>query len=125
MQQTEFPFMSVELAAEYVKIEPGDMTTYRFIVSGSPQHHNWNPQEGMICMVASVDSVTMQGFTFPLKRAKAWWDETKTGTEESSLDHPEVRYLIGHMAPLMAKGQPNPWTVRAALLAILKVDGYI
>jgi hypothetical protein len=107
-------------SAVNVKMEPGDGTVYSFIVSETKGHHDWGTEEGQIIGVASVSGCMFGGQWMPVWRVRAWWEDTKDGSSEESLGHPFVDWVIGEMRPGTTT---NPWTVRAALLAVLKVCG--
>jgi hypothetical protein len=60
------------------------------------------------------------GQWMPLRQVREWWAETKDGTPYESLKHYFVGWVIREMKPGTTT---NPWTVRAALLSVLKVFG--
>jgi hypothetical protein len=119
-QTLDFPCKTEENIAYSVDMEPGDGTRYSFIVSETEEYHDWSVDEGTIVGVASVSGCMFGGQWMPLRKVREWWEETKDGTPEDSLDHHFIGWIMGEMRP---GTNTNPWTVRAALLAVLQVFG--
>jgi hypothetical protein len=101
-------------------LEPGDGTRYSFIIGETARPHDWEFAEGKIIGVASVSGCMFGGIWMPLRRVREWWRDTKDMEPTESLSHHLVDWIIGEMRPCTTT---NPWTVRAALLAVLKVFG--
>ncbi|MBE3087995.1 MAG: hypothetical protein IMZ71_02610 [Chloroflexi bacterium] len=120
MQTLDFPCMKEETTAVNVKLEPGDGTVYSFVISRTRAQHDWGKEEGPIIGVASVSGCMFGGQWMPLRRVREWWAETKNMTPDKSLGHNFIGWVIREMRPGTTT---NPWTVRAGLLAVLKVFG--
>jgi hypothetical protein len=118
MQTLDFPCKMEETKAWNVDIQPGDGTRYSFVVSETNDRHSWGEEEGRILGVASVSGSMFGGQWLPLLRVEEWWNDTKGGTPDASLDHHFIGWIIHEMSPGTTT---NPWTVRAALLAVLRV----
>lgn len=120
MQTLDFRCTQERTTAVNVEIEPGDGTRYSFIISRTSGRHDWGEEQGEIIGVASVSGCMFGGQWMPLKQVREWWDETKKLSPDASLDHHFIGWVIGEMRPGTTT---NPWTVRAGLLAVLKVFG--
>jgi len=119
-QTLDFFFEKEESRAVNVRMEPGDGTTYSFVVTETGGRHDWAPEEGPIVGVASVSGCIFGGQWMPISHVREWWEATKEKEPGESLEHPFIGWVIGEMRP---GTKTNPWTVRAALLAVLKVFG--
>jgi hypothetical protein len=119
-QTLEFYCELEPTVAMNVKMEPGDGSVYSFIVSATRGQHDWDEEENPIIGVASVSGCMFGGQWMPLRQVREWWAETKDGTPYESLKHYFVGWVIREMKPGTTT---NPWTVRAALLSVLKVFG--
>ena len=120
MQTLDFPCRIERTTAMNVEIEPGDGTRYSFVVTLTDGRHDWGEEMGPIVGVASVCGCMFGGQWMPLQRVRSWWQDTKTIAPMDSLNHHFIGWVIGEMRP---GTKTNPWTVRAALLAVLKTCG--
>jgi hypothetical protein len=126
-QNMNFPFRhEASGSAAYVELEPGDMTTYRFVLFPSAYSHNWDEGECPVMAVAAVDGVLFPGIWISVPRAREWWRETREQSGDESLSHAEVCWVVQEASRRLRGGLVvNPWTARAALLAVLIKDGEI
>jgi hypothetical protein len=126
-QNVNFPFRhEASGQAAYVELEPGDATLYRFVMFPSAYGHNWGPQDRPVVAVASLDGPLFPGIWLSVPRAKEWWYDTKDHSAEESLSHTQVAWVLEDSSRRLGKGrQVNPWTARAAMLAVLIKVGEI
>jgi hypothetical protein len=120
MQTLDFPCRVEQTTAMNVKMEPGDGTTYSFVVTLTDERHDWAPEEGPIVGVASVSGCMFGGQWMPISHVREWWVDTKDKAPGDSLSHYFIGWILGEQRPGV---KTNLWTVRAALLAVLKTCG--
>jgi hypothetical protein len=119
-QTLDFPLSEESTLSFSVEIEPGDATRYKFILTNTTHRHDWGEQDGELIGVASMTGPIFPGIWFPLARARDWWKETMWQIPVDSLSHHFIEWIIGETSE---KAKVNPWTVRAALLAVIRVYG--
>lgn len=116
----------------WVEVEPGDMTRYHFLICKSitainplqlPNLHGWDPADAPIVAVASIDGPIFGGLWLSVPRIKQWWADVRDKKPAESLMHYQIGWAIGEMGTRVK--DPNPWTVRAAFLAVLLTGGVI
>lgn len=120
MQTLDFPCRVERTAAMNVECEPGDGTRYSFVVTLTNGTHDWGDECRPVVGVAAVGGCTFGGQWMPLAQVRQWWAETKELTPAASLDHHFIGWIENE-----ARTKPNLWTVRAALLAVLKTCGEV
>jgi hypothetical protein len=111
--------------AGYMEIEPGDCTLYRFLVMRSVGAHDFDVMDLPVHAVASVDGPLFPGTWIPFPRAVAWWYSTIGMEPRDSLKHEFIGYVRCQAGSRLNDLTVNPWTARAALLAVLKLEGVI
>ncbi|MFA4971789.1 MAG: hypothetical protein WC683_04200 [bacterium] len=120
MQTLDLTWEGETTRATIVEIQPGDATRYCFAVVETAERHCWAEEDGDIIGVASVGGPSFGGQWLPLARVREWWRETESGSSEESLSHNLIGWIQNEASP---HAKANPWTVRAALLAVLVVYG--
>ena len=122
-QSLFFPAVSHPGKAMHVKIEPGDNTMYRFVIMlmGVWWGEGWEQGSRPLVAIASDQGPLFPGIILPLARVLDWWRDTYLD-ENNGLDHEFIRW-IREQNDSRVRGGTNPWTVRAALLAILRFCG--
>ncbi len=113
--------------ALFIWLEPGDGTRYEFVVMRRPPLYPGESNTDNL-MVATVSSITFRGYYYHDYSVQGYLDRATGRSDEDVLFTREVPTGVGETSPALdeflaymsdsAHSACNPWTARAACLAM-------